>query len=190
MNEWKRCCVVLAGVALVVLVGCTPQLTMDDLKAMKPQRPVELDRLNAFAGDWESEAEMTIPGLDEVITGKGSSSATWECDGMMLVERSDFEMGELGSMSGITVYTWDPKSKVYRAWWFNSWGEFAAGTMRYNEAKKTWKLRAKSKGAMGTALSEMVVECVDENATEWTFTEWDSLRLCKHVEGKGVSTRK
>lgn len=190
MNHTKRWCAVFASVAITGLLGCTPELTMDDLKAMKPQRPAELDKLDAFAGEWESTAEMKITGLDEVIAGRGEGTTTWECDGWVLVERGEFEMGELGKMYGIGIYTWDPKAKVYRTWWFDSYGSRAAGKIRYDESKNRWRIKARSRGAWGDQVSEGTIDFVDENTMEWTWTEWDGLKLFKTVEMTGTSKRK
>ena len=157
---------------------------------MKPQRPAELDKLNMFTGEWDTTGEMTITGLEEMIAGTGTGTTTWDCDGWFLVEKGEFDMGELGKMSGLGLYTWDPKWKVYRTWYFNSWGECAKGKMHYDESTNTWHMKAKGKGAMGCSVSEGTAKFTDENTIEWTWAEWDKFKLSKHVEGTGTSKRK
>ena len=56
----------------LLLPGCMPKMTMEDMKQMMPKRPVELDLLNPFVGTWESTGEMKFTGLDEVIQATGT----------------------------------------------------------------------------------------------------------------------
>jgi len=49
---------VLLGVTAFVLTGCMPHMTLDEMKAQMPQRPAELDRLNAFVGQWQDDRDV------------------------------------------------------------------------------------------------------------------------------------
>lgn len=41
------------ALACATLTGCMPKMTVEEMKAAMPQRPAELDHLNAFVGQWE-----------------------------------------------------------------------------------------------------------------------------------------
>jgi len=178
------------GVAAVALTGCMPKMTMEDLKNTKVELPPELDKLAAFAGKWESTGEVKIGWLDEVLKTTSTSTASWECDGALLVERGEFEMQELGKMSMIAISTYDPKSKKYRSWMFDSFGSCTTGTATYDEPTRTWKMKGKGRGAWGNTFSRGTVTMLDDDTAEWTFTERYGSIFAKPWEFKGTSRRK
>ena len=180
----------LASVAALVLTGCMKKLDIQTMKEMKPERPAELDLLNMMVGDWTNTAEIRIRGLDEVLRGTGKSHTAWEADGWCLVERSEFDMGELGKMSGIGIWTWDPKIKKYRNWWFDSRGESSAGTATYDEETRTWRMKSRGRSPHGRTTGRGTVTRVDDDTMEWNWTEWDGLKLIKFAEYSGTSRRK
>jgi len=190
MIHQKRWCMVLASVASLGVVGCMPKFTVEELKNMRPERPAELDKLNMFAGQWESTSEMKLAVLDETMHGTGTGTAAWECDGWLMVERGEYETGELGTMDMLGVWAWDPKAKVYRNWWFNSYGEISTATARYEESTRTWRMKGKGRGPWGASVVKGTMKMVDDDNMEWTWTEWDGLGLTKTMEIKGTSKRK
>ena len=125
-------CFAVWTMSAVLLTGCMPKLTIEKLKAMIPERPVELDKLNAFAGHWETEAETRITGLDEVLKTTASGEGKWDGDGWYLVSRGSFTMGELGEMQGLETWTYDTHSKIYRSTWVDSTGSIGTGTSRHD----------------------------------------------------------
>ncbi len=50
-------------------------------------------------------------------------------------------------------------------------------------------MKAKSKGAMGTSVGHGNAKYLDANTMEWTWSEWDELKLMKFMEMKGVNKR-
>ncbi|MFQ5413152.1 MAG: DUF1579 family protein [Phycisphaerae bacterium] len=174
----------LAGTA------CMPTMTIEDLKAMRPERPPELDRLNMFVGHWEGTGEARMAGLDQVLKSTGTSDITWEADRSALLERGDYEMEGLGNMKGLGLWTYDPKARKYRNAWVDSFGGLGTGTCTYNEKTGTWKMRVKSHGPMGTTIGEGTVRFPDENTMSWTWREWDPLHLVKVFDMTGTSKRK
>lgn len=184
-SRWPTCVC-----ALVLMTGCMPKFTVEEMKAMMPERPVELDLLNMFEGSWESEATMNMALLDEPLTGKATSTASWECDDWWMVERGEHEMGELGTMHYLAIWGYDVKAKKYRSWWFDSMGSAGRGTAKYNEETKTWRIKAKSKSSMGKTVGDGTAKYLDDRTVEWTWTEWDGLKLIKFMEGSGTSHKK
>lgn len=174
----------------ILLTGCMPKMTLEDMKAMMPQRPAELDRLNAFAGRWDTTGEMKFSFLDEVIESTGSNEAKWEGNGWYLVNRGTFGMGELGEMEAIETWTYDSHSKVYRTLWVDSMGTVATGTARYDEKSNRWQMKATGHGPFGKSYMKGTVTFPDDNTMEWTWSEYMFGGLIKTSEMTGTSRRR
>lgn len=180
----------LTSLAAVVLTGCMPKMTLEDMKAMIPQRPVELDKLNAFAGKWESTGESKMAGLDEVLKASGTNEARWEGDNWYLVSRGTFNMGDFGEMQGLETWTYDTHSKKYRSTWTDSMGSVGTGTSTYNEKTNTWHMKGTSHGPFGKTTGKGQVKFIDENTMEWTWKEYAMGGLIKTMEMTGTSRRR
>ena len=72
--------VLFVSCASVILTGCMPKMTIEEMRAMTPQRPAELATLNAFVGTWDMEGEAKMAMLDEPIKSSGTSVMNWEGD--------------------------------------------------------------------------------------------------------------
>ncbi len=183
-NQWMMAWTV--GVAVLV-TGCMPKMTIEELKEMMPQRPAELDKLNAFAGNWTMEGEARMAGLDEVLKTSGSSESKWEGDGWYLVGRLVFSMGELGETQGLETWTYDTKSRKYRSTWVDSMGSIGTGESTHDEKTNTWQFKANMYGPFGRSTGKGTARVVDDNTLEWTWTEYSG--LMKTMEMTGTSRR-
>ncbi len=188
MMQRRASSIVLALGATVLLAGCVPSLTMEEVKAMRPERPPELDKLNAFAGNWEMKGEFRIAGLDELIEISGSAEAEWEADGWYLVSRFTLSPGELGDVQGQEMWTYDTHAKKYRNTWVDNMGAVGTGEARLDEEANTWHVRAISYGPMGKTTGKGILKVVDENTIEWTWTEYSG--FVKTVEMTGTNKRR
>jgi len=177
------------GVALM-MIGATGCMSKNE--DMRPQRSAELDRLNMMVGNWETTAETKIMGEDEAVKGSGKSISAWECDGWCLVERGQYDMGgDMGKMNGVAIWTWDPKAKKYRTFWADSMGSTAVGTGRYNEATKTWHMKGKGHGPMGTTHARGTAKMIDDKTVEWCYKEgFGPFGMIKFMEMNGTSKKK
>lgn len=177
-------------VVLTGLAGCMPTMTIEQMKEMMPDRPAELDLLNMIAGRWEGTGTMKFTFLEEVIEIQNTDTATWECDNRVLINRGTYEMGELGTMTGIEIWTWDDKAGKFRTQWFDSFGMTANGTAKFDEETKTWHKRVRGKGPDGhKTVQEGTITYIDADTLEWTWTEWSSFKLFKIAEMSGTSRR-
>jgi hypothetical protein len=163
--------------------GCMPKMTIEELKAMRPQRPVELERLNIFAGRWEIEGTTKISGLDRTLTVRGTSEGQWEGDNWYLVTNNLVHMEELGEMTGQEVWTYDAKAGVYRYFWVDSMGMSSMGTARYDAGTDTWKLEAKNHGPDGTTSLKGTCTIIDDNTTQWHMEERTGLTTLMEMDG-------
>lgn len=163
-----------------------------DASAMKDRiaaRPVELDRLNALSGKWRTEGEVRMLGLGDPIHTTGKSEANWECDRRLLVERSSFDMGTLGPMSGVSVWSFDARSKHYEMHWFDSFGESAKGTAWFNAKKNTWEMRVRGRNAITDIVADGTIRIVNDDTLEWTWKQYDAWHLLQFADMKGRSVR-
>ena len=183
-------CALLVTCGSILLTGCMPKMTIDDLKQMRPQRPAELEQLNDFVGKWESTGEATMAGLDEVLKSSGTSEAKWAGDGWYLIEQGTFHMDELGDMQGMAIYTYDAKAKKYRTTWVDSYGTLGVGTGRYDEKTKTWHMKSTNHTPFGKTKMTSEARWVDDDTMDWTMTEYMMGGLIKTMEMKGTAKRK
>ena len=193
MVNTRKCLNILAGLVALTAVGCMPELTIEMMKEMKPERPSELDKLNLFVGTWETTSEMNFPGMDEPMTGTGTMTAEWDVDRWVLSQHGEFHMGEMGTMHGLELITWDASSKKFRTVWHDNFGTIGHGSAKPCSCCGThWKMKAMSSGPWGTMFAAGGVDFIGDNKSEWTWSEWpwwDVFRLFQ-VDMTGTSTRK
>ncbi|MCG3129121.1 MAG: hypothetical protein CHACPFDD_04030 [Phycisphaerae bacterium] len=177
-------CVVAAGLSS----GCMKKMTVAEMKEKMPQRPAELDELNAFVGKWEFSGTATMPMLEEPLKSSGSNETKWDDSKWFTVTRGTFKMGELGDMTGVESWTYDTHSKKYRSTWIDSFGSVGIGEARHEKGSNTWKYKARSHGPWGESC--MTGKVTFESPTKMTF-EWEEYSgLMKTMEMEGTATRK
>jgi hypothetical protein len=133
-----------------------------------------MDQLNMMVGTWDATSEMTMAGMDQKMTSKGTATASLECDGHYLVEKYEGEMGEGQKYRGMGIRAWDPKARVFRMWWFDNLGAIGAGTSTYDAATRTWHNKAKSENPQGgTTYGTGMDKVIDDRTVEWQWTETD-----------------
>ncbi len=177
-------------VTMAPLTGCAPKMTIEEMKAMKPQRPVELDRLDAFAGTWDSTGEATMCGLDETLKCRATETVRWEGDGWYLVSSGTFTMDEWGDMKGTATWMYDAKAKKYRSTWVDSMGSFAVGESRYDAKKGIWTMKGTSYTPFGKTSTKGWVKFTDPDTMEWEWTEYAMGGLMKTMSMTGTSHRR
>ena len=181
--------VVFAAMTSIFLAGCMPKMTIEEIKAMMPERPAELDKLNAFAGKWTFSGEAKMAVLDEVLPTSGTMESKWEGDGWFLVGTGKFNMGDIGNMEGRETWTYDAHSKKYRSTWVDSMGSTGIGESWIDDKTNTWYMKATSYGFMGKSYMKGWVRIIDDNTQEWEWSEYAMGGLIKTMEMKGTSKR-
>ncbi|HUU99207.1 MAG TPA: hypothetical protein VM487_26030 [Phycisphaerae bacterium] len=180
----------LAAVLAAMLIGCQQQ-QVDMAEMMKP-RPAELDQLEMLVGTWEGTAETKVAGSDEVMTGEGVETYSWDADKWLLVNHFEYKTGDEGEMRGLAIWTWNAKAEKYRIWSFDNGGYCESRSATYDQETKTWHFKGKSRNTVsgekfvGKGSSQMV----DSDTQEWNYTVWDGWKLRKLMEFKGTSHRK
>jgi hypothetical protein len=174
--------------AVVLLAGCAPKITMEDLKKMMPERPAELDKLSVFTGTWDAEGECKMPGLDETLKVTGTSECKWDESNWYIVEHSTFKMGDLDEMHGMGAWTYDAHSKKYRDTWVDTMGAVGAGEAWICPKTDVWKFHGTSHGPSGETWGKGYIKFVDDKTMEWSFTEYSG--LMKTMEMTGTSRKR
>lgn len=175
----------------ILLTGCMPKMTLEEMKAMTPQRPVELDKLNAFVGEWEFEGEMTFAFLDQPIETSGTNSVHWAGNNWFLISDGIFNMtGFDNDMHGHETWTYDTHAKKYRTTWTDSMGGTGLGEARYDEANNTWHMKARANTPHGKSTMKGHVKFLDPSTIEWSWNEYMMGGLMKVSSMTGTSRRK
>ena len=172
-----------------LLVSCVPKMTIEDVKGMRPRRPVGLEKLNAFVGRWQWEGEAELPGLDRPLKFTGTNRAKLECDGWCLVSREVGYLEELGETHGLATWAYDARRGKFRTTWADSMGSVGTGTAWYDEKTGTWHMRARSSSLSGKASAKGRVKFTDPETMEWQWTEYGRAGLVKTMELTGTSRR-
>lgn len=178
---------------LVLTIGCASAFDAESIRSMSPKKTPQLASLSCFEGTWETKALTEILCLGQRFDVRGTTENRWEGDGWYLVERGSYDMGEFGTVHEIGIWTWDDKAKRYRTWRFDTFGGTRFGTAKFDEATRTWSLRAKRRSSWGNTIDRGTIKVVDDRTLEWKWEEWstwDPLRLFKMAEFSGTSTKK
>ena len=178
--------IVVAALGLS-LTGCMPTMTIEEMKAQMPQRPAELDRLDAFVGNWEYEGVVKSPMFKDVESLKttGTSTYKWEGDGWYLVGRGTMCMEHFDDMQGVETWTYDTHSKRYRSTWVDTMGMLGVGEVRHDEKTNTWHLKAISYGPWGKSRMKGWMRFLDADHMEWEWAEHQGLMKTMEMSGTG-----
>ncbi len=171
------------------LVGCQQPTGGMEGHDGPPPRAAELDRLDQFVGNWTADCEMKMDG--KTSTCKGTSTSEWDLDKTVMVNRMEFDMGEMGKMKGMEVMTWDAGAGKYRTYWFDSMGGLTEGSMRFDEKSSTWISKGSGRDPMSgeTRLNSGTMKVAADGSHEWTFKETDAWGFKTTMEIKGTSRR-
>ncbi len=178
---------VLVGAAALVLSGCMPHMTLEQMKAEMPKRPAELDRLNAFVGKWQMEGEAQFAMLDEPVKITGTSESKWEGDKWYVVGRGVMRMADFPETQGLETWSYDIHAKKYRSTYVDSMGMMGMSEARYDEKTSTWKMTATSHGPWGKSQMKGTLRFLDPDTMDWSMTE--CMGLMKIMDMKGTGKR-
>lgn len=172
-----------SATCVLLAVGCASKMTVEEMKAMIPERPPELDRLNAFVGKWESSGTARMAMLEEPLEAQGTSEAVWSEDGWYVIDKGSYSMAGLGEMSGLWTWTYDSKARVYRFAGVDSMGTVNMGEGSYDGMTGTWQMKGKSRGPMGSSTMKVWVRFIDDDTAEWGMTEYSGLTKVMEMDG-------
>ncbi len=86
---------------------------------MMPAPPAELKALNWMLGDFTTDLKMYEPGATEGTPVPGSTTAKMSLGDVYIESRFEADMGGM-KMTGLQMTSYDPATKEYVAWWFDS----------------------------------------------------------------------
>jgi len=170
--------------------ACMPRMTIQDIADMRPPRAAQLDRLERLIGEWETEGEVRMAVLDQPLTATGRSTARWTLDRRFLMEEAELDMGDLGRVSGTSIWSYDAAIGKYRMWWFDSLGETSESVITYDEKSDAFFMRTRGRKYGYATTGRGTLRHVDENTLAWTWKEFDGMGLIELADMKGVSRRR
>jgi len=86
---------------------------------MMPAPPAELKNLNWMLGDFTTDLKMYEPGASEGTPVPGTTTAKMSLGDVYIESRFEADMGGM-KMTGLQMTSYDPATKEYVAWWFDS----------------------------------------------------------------------
>lgn len=156
----------LLAVVALVLSGSPAAVRADE-----PAKPVpELKVVELMVGTWDEvvtqkPAEWTPQGG----TQKAVSKKAWALDGKFLRMEGSWNPGKVEFVSYLT---YDPATKEYRHWYFDSGGSFPRGTAHGAWDEKTRTMTWTSTDEFGNK-SVGKTKIIDKDTHEWTVTVTD-----------------
>jgi len=173
----------------VAATGCMPKMTIEEMKAMMPERPAALDKLNMFVGTWSQEGTAKFAAMDEPLKMTARSTVTWEGDGWYLVENATYSMDGFGDMKGMAIWTYDAAHDRFRITYVDSMGGQSTGTATYDEEDKQWRMRVSNETPFGTSVAHATVTFADKDSQKWTWTESTLFGLMKIMDMEATMKR-
>ncbi|MCB9849889.1 MAG: DUF1579 family protein [Phycisphaerales bacterium] len=187
MTSLRGTFVLLFGVTALALTGCGEKKGGEmNMEEMKVERPAALDRLNDFVGTWKGEYTMHIKGMDEPMKCTGTSEMSWDCEKWVLVEHSNFSMGENGTFTGHGMWTYDAKSDKFYTFWADSMGSRGTGVAKYDADEDEWDFHGKSVSPQGTTYGKGEMTLRD-GTMKWSWSESAMFGLIKVFDMEGES---
>ena len=116
-------CAICVFLMMLVVVAASAQMPM-------PKPAPELAKLDYLAGNWISDSDMKPGPMGPGGKVTSSDAVHWMEGKFFLVMQSQYS-GSMGEGTGLAIYGYDSKNKVYTYHAYNSWGEVgrAAGTV-------------------------------------------------------------
>jgi hypothetical protein len=185
MNRRNAIGAILICGAALMLTGCMPKMTIQEMKDQMPQRPDELDRLDAFAGKWQWEGSGKMAMLDEPLEISGTSESSWAGDNWYLLGDSVMSMQHFGESKGHEAWTYDVKAKKYRSTWVDSMGMIGMGESKYDEDDDIWKMKASSYGPWGKSTMKGWLKFTTPDTMEFWWAEYSGLMKVMEMTGTG-----
>ncbi len=179
----------LALSLLVGLVGCSQKMTKEEMKAMMPERPAELNHLDMFVGDWNAEFTMEMAGMEEACTHRCNMSYSWDCDNWVLVEKAQCEGDDMDPMKSLGCWSYDVKAGKFRNFWMGTSGMMSQGAATYNPGTRTWKVKAVSHTPWGKSTGYGTMTVISDDTVNWDWKETVFFGLIKVMEGHGTMHR-
>lgn len=159
-----------------------PKMTIEEMKAMMPERPAALDKLNMMVGTWAHEGTARFAAMDEPLKMTARTTAKMAGNGWYLVESGTYSMPGFDDMYGMTIWTYDMGRERFRVTWVDTMGSQAHGTATYDEDDNEWKMRIENDTPFGTSTAYATVQMIDEDTQKWTWTESAFFGLIKIMD--------
>ena len=155
----------LIGV-MALVVGCAQRQPGAVVADLLPDQVAALRRLDVFVGRWAVHGTIRRPRDDPPLALTGENEVRW--DGHLLIARGRATVEGVDS-TAVSMLTYDPIGKIYRAVSISPNGSVAIGTAEHDDQAAILRGRHDSVGPDGAMTWEGEVRWVDPNtkAERW-----------------------
>lgn len=112
---------------VAIAVGLFVLLFALAIQAQAPKPYPELKQLQPFVGQWSGEGESKATPIGKAGKSSYTQTADWILGGFFLHWQYSLK-GPDGEFKGIEVDSYDPKSKIFHAQWWDDTGNITTGT--------------------------------------------------------------
>ncbi|HTO88330.1 MAG TPA: DUF1579 family protein [Thermoanaerobaculia bacterium] len=182
MRYLKLAILVTSGLLTAAAAAQAQEKKTEAPKMEAPKPTPEVKKLDYFAGDWHSEADMKPGPWGAGGKMTGESHCAWMGGGFFLVCH-DQASGAMGKMQGLGVMGYDAVAKAYTWNGFNSAGENERATGSVDG--KTWTYTNES--MMNGKMIKGRYTMVEKSPTSYDFkmeTSEDGKTWTQMMEGK------
>jgi hypothetical protein len=172
--------------AVWLLVACSSALASADQakeSAVDPAKPAELKVLDRLIGTWTDEATLKVPAsTPKEERERSNTRIEWSGNGWFVQIR---DRSTDGKRDDLQVLTFDPKKKVFRRWYFYSYGNVSEATGQWDDKTNMLTWTGDNLGDGLTAVS--VWKFTDDKTLVWSRIIKDrNGRVNSVIEGKSV----
>jgi hypothetical protein len=114
-------------------------------KTEKSETPLspEMRILERWIGTWDTVAvAKPAEWTPKEARTTSTSTRTWVLDKSLVMESTQNSDGK----EGLSLFTYDPKQKAYRHWWFGSEGHTTKSTCQWDDVSETLSFRSEDNG--------------------------------------------
>ena len=172
------------GIVLSVLL-CASSHAADDQQKPASDIP-ELEPLSQYAGNWEMELTIKNSEHPQGVKTTGTAVGEWIHGGRFLRQTWNVNAANgLPDFNGSSIRTYDPRTRTYRTWSFDSAGDTAESQGEWDAKARTltWKIRENNSGGMTISTSTFP----EDGQESWTMVvKGPNGEVLADVTGKGT----
>ena len=168
-------CLRLLFMVAVLFVIASP------IQSADPPATSEQKVLDKWLGSWRTSYKLPkAVWTPEEKSGTAEMTTSRVLGGQFVQEKSEHS----DKTSSMLMLTYDTQKKCYRGWWFNSSGQTAEHTGKWDADAKTMTWTSVGEGAFTTTVKHRFV---DDDNTDWDVAVKDDKgKMLFRMEGKSV----
>jgi hypothetical protein len=177
---------VTVSLVFILSLACAALLAAQSTIGVRSPGP-DVKKLDYFAGSWKSEGDMKSGPYTSGGKFSGTGRSEWMPGGFFLLSYTD-EMSPLGKGTGLAIYGYDRKERVYTYQAYNSRGEAEHAKGVVEGDTWTWSNEEKIGGTV--MRGRYIIKTISPTAYNFKFEmapeggQWSTI-----IEGKATKTK-